>query len=277
MIEPYYRSSDGLVTLYLGKMEEVLPQLDVRADLIVADPPFAETSHGWDRWPEGWLDIAARHANTMWCFGSQRMFLNRAAEFRTAGWKLSQDVVGHDGGDSPVVDDVNVVWEKHNGSGFARDRFRRVHEHVLHWYHGVPWANAHQDVPRVPYSGPDKSAKGRDSVTPHTGKIGAHTYVDDGTRLMRSVIKVASVRGKRRHPDEKPTALLEPLIAYGCKPGGLVLDPFAGSCSTLDAALRSGRPVIGIEGDEAYAEKGALRLSALESSPDVSSLRHSTA
>lgn len=260
MIEPYYRSNDGNVVLYLGKMEEVLPQLNLQADLLVADPPFGETSHGWDRWPEGWLDIAAQHANTMWCFGSQRMFLDRAVEFRAAGWKLSQDVVGHSEGGEPLVGDVNVVWEKHNGTGFARDRFRRVHEHVLHWYRGVPWEDAHQEVPRVPYSGPDKSARGRDSRTPHTGTIGAHTYVDNGTRLMRSVIKVASVRGKRRHPDEKPLPLLDPLIAYGCKPGGLVLDPFAGSCSALDAARRSGRPAVGIEEREDYAEAGALRL-----------------
>nr|WP_237527026.1 MULTISPECIES: site-specific DNA-methyltransferase [unclassified Streptomyces] len=186
------------------------------------------------------------------------MFLRRAAEFATAGWQLSQDVVGHDE-DGPVHGDVNVVWEKHNGSGFATDRFRRVHEHVLHFYRG-PWRDQHHDVPRVAYSGPDKSARGRNSRTPHTGEIGAHTYVDTGTRLMRSVFKAAAVRGKKRHPDEKPLEILTPLLQYACPPGGLVVDPFAGSCSTLDAARRLGLPAIGIERNEAHAEKGAERL-----------------
>jgi len=38
MIEPYYASDDGRVTLYCGDCLEVMPK--VRASLIFADPPF---------------------------------------------------------------------------------------------------------------------------------------------------------------------------------------------------------------------------------------------
>jgi site-specific DNA-methyltransferase (adenine-specific) len=65
------------------------------------------------------------------------------------------------------------------------------------------------------------------------------------------------------HPTEKPVELLDPLIRYACPPGGLVVDPFAGSGSTLDAARQSGRRAIGIEKHEPYAEAAARRLSAL--------------
>jgi site-specific DNA-methyltransferase (adenine-specific) len=51
------------------------------------------------------------------------------------------------------------------------------------------------------------------------------------------------------------------MIAYACPPGGLVLDMFAGSGSTLDAARSSGRRAVGIEADERYAEAAARRLS----------------
>jgi site-specific DNA-methyltransferase (adenine-specific) len=258
-MEAYYE--DDTVQLYLGDMREILPALGITADLIVADPPYGETSHGWDWWPDGWLDVAAQHSQSMWCFGSMRMFMRRAAEFGAAGWQLSQDVVGHDE-DGPVHGDVNVIWEKHNGSGFARDRFRRVHEHVLHWYRG-PWAGVHQDVPRAPYSGPDKSARGSANRAAHTGAVGAHRYVDNGTRLMRSVIKAAAVRGQKRHPDEKPLPILDPLIRYGCPPGGLVIDPFAGSSSTLEAAAAAGMRAIGIEGRKDYCEASATRLAAM--------------
>jgi site-specific DNA-methyltransferase (adenine-specific) len=69
------------------------------------------------------------------------------------------------------------------------------------------------------------------------------------------------MHGRALHPTEKPIGLLDPLIRYACPVGGLVLDPFAGSGSTLDAARQAGRRAIGIEGHEPYAERAALRLS----------------
>lgn len=243
--EPYYR--DDTVTLYHGDARDILPHLGITADLLIVDPPYGETSLDWDVWPDGWPTLASETARSMWCFGSLRMFFERQHEFTQAGWKMSH----------------GIVWEKANGSGFATDRFRGVHEHVVHWYQG-PWGDIHHEVPKTSYSGPNKSARGKLSQTTHTGAIGAHTYVDDGTRLMRSVLYAPPPRTKGGHPTEKPiNGLLDPLIRYGCPAGGLVVDPFAGSGAALDAARLAGRRAIGIEGRKDYCEAIKQRLSLL--------------
>lgn len=78
---------------------------------------------------------------------------------------------------------------------------------------------------------------------------------------MRSVMRASNLRQRAIAPTEKPVGILDPLIRYACPPGGLVLDLFAGSGSTLEAARGSGRRAVGIEADPAQAERAARRLS----------------
>lgn len=237
---PYY--ADASVTVWHGDCREIVPTLNIAPDCVVADPPYGETSLPWDRWPDGWIQ-ATTVSSSMWCFGSMRVFGVRFAEFLDAGWVFSQD----------------VVWAKHNGSGFLADRFRRVHEHAVHWYRG-PWADVHHEVPTTA----DATARQirRKERPAHMGDIerGSYTSEDGGPRLMRSVLEVRSMHMRASHPTEKPIGLLDPLIRYACPPGGLVLDPFAGSGSTAVAARMSGRRAVLIEADERYCEVIANRL-----------------
>jgi len=63
------------------------------------------------------------------------------------------------------------------------------------------------------------------------------------------------------HPTVKPLALMRYLCRLVTPPGGVVLDPFAGSGTTLMAALCEDFRVIGIERDEGYAAIARARVS----------------
>lgn len=254
MPEPYY--SDDHVELHLGDMREILPALRLQADLICADPPYEETGYHWDRWPGGWLEAASAVSRSLWCFGGLRMFMRYASEFAAAGWKLSHDTIGKD---------IDVAWEKHNASGPDADRFRRIHEQVGLFYQG-PWSTLHREPQRITTGVTERGRVVKQGAKEigHRGEYRTGGWTDSGTRLMTSVIPVRSMHRRGAiHPTEKPVDLLMPLIRYACPPGGLVVDPFAGSGSTLDAARQAGRRAVGIEANEAYCEAAARRLAVL--------------
>lgn len=232
---------DGQVALYHGDCRQILAQL-APVDLVVTDPPYGETTLSWDQPVRGWLDLV--DAPQVWCFASLRFLLEHGSEFN--GWTFGQE----------------IVWEKHNGSNFAADRFRRVHELAVHFYRGT-WAELHHEPP-VTFDATPRVVVRREKGKPthHTGARGDVRYQseDGGPKLMRSVLRVRSEHGRAVHPTQKPLGILRPLISYSSRGGALVLDPFAGSASTLIAARQLGRRAIGIELDEALCEAACRRL-----------------
>ena len=68
---------------------------------------------------------------------------------------------------------------------------------------------------------------------------------------------------KVQHPTVKPVALMEWLVELITPPNGVVLDPFAGSGTTLQAATNKGFQPIGIEQDADYIELIEKRLSSM--------------
>lgn len=66
--------------------------------------------------------------------------------------------------------------------------------------------------------------------------------------------------GNKLHPTQKPVEALIPLIEAFTQPGDLVLDPFCGSGSTLDAARQLGRDWTGIELSNRHYRTASERL-----------------
>lgn len=242
-MRPYFQ--DSAVTLFHGDAMAVLKAVDIRADAIVTDPPYGETSLDWDRWPVGWPFAAEEVAPQLWCFGSMRMLIERRGEF--VGWKFAQD----------------LVWEKHNGSSSAADRFRRVHEFALHFYRGE-WGALYRDVPTT--NDATRRTVRRKARPPQWGDIGTSSYAseDGGPRLQGSVIYARSCHGYAVNETQKPEAIVAPLIHYSVPPGGLVLDCFAGSGTTGVVARKTGRKAVLIEIRKEQCEAIVKRLSQHE-------------
>lgn len=244
--------STDTITLYHGDARLIAPRLG-GCDAVITDPPYGEISYGWDRWPEGWPGWFS--ADQLWCFTSLRTLLSRAGDFTAAGWQLGQE----------------IVWEKHNGSSAATDRFRRVHELVVHWYRGR-WSGLHHRVPRIP--APEGRSRGgtvsRKNKPEHWHGIGAGNYVYGDTRMARSVVREKSAQRCAWHPTQKPLGLTRQLVTYSVPAGGLIVDPFCGSGTTLVAAYLEGRRAIGIERAKTFLRAAVQRLElAASGSPEA--------
>ena len=78
--------------------------------------------------------------------------------------------------------------------------------------------------------------------------------------ILRPGIAPKIIPSKDQHPTEKPTELAQFFIRLHTKPGDVVLDPFCGSGSTLDAANRLGRRWVGIELDQQFHDMASERM-----------------
>jgi|CXWL01.1.fsa_nt_gi site-specific DNA-methyltransferase (adenine-specific) len=103
--------------------------------------------------------------------------------------------------------------------------------------------------------------RGLDSVTvepifispgPRYSKEACHLIADNGSR---------GAGKSKLHPCQKPVNVLSWILRGCCHPDHTVLDPFAGSGTTLLAARDMGRRAIGIERDEKYCKIIVQRLS----------------
>lgn len=138
----------------------------------------------------------------------------------------------------PIGGHAELVWDKgQHGPGDLQS----------------PWGPQHERIAFGVYvSRPSGRARG-------DGRLAA--------RLRQgSVLRVGRLNsaGVRRHPSEKPVALMRQLVDASSNAGERVLDPCAGSGSTGVAAVLAGRRALLIEKDPRYAEMCAERVRAAE-------------
>ena len=79
-----------------------------------------------------------------------------------------------------------------------------------------------------------------------------------------TVIEERIPRGKeKRHPTEKPVAMIEHLIRCSTQENEVCLDPFMGSCSTGEACIKLNRRFIGVEIESRWFRTSQNRIKQL--------------
>lgn len=225
---PYYESKR--VTLYLGDAFDVAASLPAKSvDLIVTDPPYGVNFRS--NWSQ-------RFETLMGDDGTLDVPALLSLALKALRPRRHVYVFGPDDLSALPLQMSPLIWDKgHVGMGNL----------------SVPWGPQHEPITFGVYT-PNKKDRqeGRGSLSARMRK--------------GSVLRVSQWggRGTTHHPTEKPVELMRQLIESSSVIGETVLDPFAGSGSTLIAATLTGRRAIGVELDEGYCEVAAKRLQAAE-------------
>lgn len=148
----------------------------------------------------------------------------------------------------------DIVWSKTNGVGFLLANKQPLRSHELIYVFAKKGAyykrvDIEGDFPRV--------IGGRNKNQQVYGIKDMPNLTRDnlGIRCVKSVVEVANKKGKGKHPTQKPAELYEWLLKRYCPEGGTMLDPTAGSFTSVFVADKMGLDAIGIEKNEAFYNK----------------------
>ena len=141
-----------------------------------------------------------------------------------------------------------MVWCYSRPSAPNQRQLSRVHDTVLWYSKGTKWTfNA--DAIRQPYA---ESSRAREGYVANASKVADGTVqLDSRGKFPESWIYIPPLKGNSReyvgYPTQKPLALLERIIKASSNEDDLVLDPFCGCGTTIDAAKRLQRHWVGID------------------------------
>jgi site-specific DNA-methyltransferase (adenine-specific) len=236
-------------------------------DLAFADPPFnigyqydqyddTRQSEDYLAWTERWLAAVRRVLKPTGSF-----FVAIGDEY-AAEHKVRLDALG-------LTLRNWIVWHYTFGVS-CQKKFNRSHAHILYYVADPRAFTFNADAIRVPSA---RQTTYADRRADPRGKLPDDTWVlrpqederyfppESDTWYVPRVC--GTFKERTGHPCQMPEALLERIIRVASNPADLVLDPFAGSGTTLVAARRLGRRYLGIELSPEYAAGVQERLAQI--------------
>jgi site-specific DNA-methyltransferase (adenine-specific) len=233
---------------------------DASIDLLLADPPYGlGKDYGNDSdkleaeeylaWMSQWIDLALPKLKPN---GSLYIFLT---------WRYSPEVFVMLKQRMTMVNEI--IWDRRVPSmGGSTRKYSSVHDTIGFFVKARDYY-FDLDAIRIPYDAETKKARSR--------------KIFEGAKWLElgfnpkdvwSVSRLHREHPEREeHPTQKPLEIIERIVKASCPPGGVVLDPFMGSGTTAEAAMRTGRDFVGFELNAEYCAMIEKRLQECESKP----------
>jgi site-specific DNA-methyltransferase (adenine-specific) len=230
-MKPYYE--DDAVTLYLGDAREILPAINF-ADHVITDPPFARDVYLRSTISNHQFSSVSLEKLAAGDIGHiDEMLAGVAAEFGrlTRRWAI-------------VFSDAETTWRWRAELQDAGMRYVRTGA----WCKSDPMPQFSGDRPAVGFE--------PCTITHAQGKM----RWNGGGHAATWHFGISKGAKRPDHPCPKPLPLMTKIVEQFTDEGEVVLDPFAGSGTTLVAAKNLGRKAIGVELVEKWAEGTANRL-----------------
>lgn len=230
---------------------------EASVDLIVADPPYClgkDYGNGSDQkspaefleWTRQWITAALPKLKDT---GSMYLFTT---------WRFAPEIFSFAKQHLLMINEI--IWDRKVPSmGGSTRRFSSVHDTVglfaksSNYYFDL-------DPVRVPYDPETKKARSRSIFV---GK----KWLELGCnpKDIWSVSRLHRIHSEREdHPTQKPLEIIERMVKASAPEGGLVLDPFAGSGTTLEACLRNNRRCCAFEINPDYCQMISERIERVE-------------
>ena len=233
----YYQ--DDHVTLYHGDAFDLMGGMaDRSVDAVITDPPYDARTHTMARSNRAGYGSSA---------GGNRPFGG------TSGVAFTH--IGHEGQRALFTELGRITrrWVVANASTDTIFRFEvDAPPEGLQLLRVGVWVKTNP----MPIISADRPAMGWEAIA-YLHRADVKPAWNGGGRAGNYVLPTSQGSG---HPSQKPLSMVRDFVTRFTNPGDTILDPFAGTGTTVLAAVEEGRHVIAMEADERWCEHTARRL-----------------
>ena len=228
------------------KVMAAMPKKSV--DLILTDPPYALGKDFGNKSDflegKGFLDWTYE-----WLETSIPLLKDTGSLYIFCTWRYSPEIFLFLKKRLTMVNEI--IWDRRVPSmGGSTRKYSSVHDNIGFYAVNPKQYYFDLDAVRIPYDAETKKARSRSIFV---GK----KWLEMGynPKDIWSISRLHAIHGERvDHPTQKPLELIERMVLASCPPGGVVLDPFVGSGTTVEACVKHDRRYIGIDLNPDYVK-----------------------